>query len=237
MIEARRLAKRFGPVEALRDVSFRTRRGTITALLGENGAGKTTTLKIVLGFLRPDSGSVSLAPGRIGYVPDRPAFFPWLDGWSILEMGRGRRDPRGNGRGSGGDFRARVLGVSRDLLFDPGLLRRRPGSYSAGNARKFAYLQSLAEAPDLLVVDEPYASLDPPSIKAVREVFAGLRENGRTVLLSSHMLAEMERIADGFVVIRRGATIAHAGLREWRALRSSRTAPDLETVFLRLAGP
>lgn len=244
MIEARRLAKRFGPVEALRDVSFRTRRGAITALLGENGAGKTTTLKIVLGFLRPDSGSVSLAPGRIGYVPDRPAFFPWLDGWSILELGRGGGgsngrggNGRGNGRGSGGEFRARVLAVSRDLLFDPGLLRRRPGSYSSGNARKFAYLQSLADPPDLLVVDEPYASLDPPSIKAVRDIFGGLRESGRTVLLSSHMLAEMERIADGFIVIRRGVTIAHAGLREWRALRSSRTAPDLETVFLRLAGP
>ncbi len=241
MIDARRLAKRFGPVEALRDVSFRTRRGTITAVLGENGAGKTTTLRILLGFLRPDAGAVTIAPGCVGYVPDRPSFFPWLDGWSILEMGRGRRDPGaiggGNGGRNGGSFRARVLGVSRDLLFDPGLLHRRPGSYSAGNARKFAYLQSLAEAPDLLVVDEPYASLDPPSIKAVREVFGALRERGGTVLLSSHMLAEMERIADGFVVIRRGVTIAHAGLREWRALRSSRTAPDLETVFLRLAGP
>jgi ABC-2 type transport system ATP-binding protein len=242
MIEARGLAKRFGPVEALRDVSFRTRRGTITALLGENGAGKTTTLKIVLGFLRPDGGSVSLAPGRVGYVPDRPSFFPWLDGWSILELGRGggangRANGRGNGRGGGGEFRARVIAVSRDLLFDPGLLRRRPAAYSAGNARKFAYLQSLAEPPDLLVIDEPYASLDPPGVKAVRDVLGGLRESGRTVLLSSHMLAEMERIADGFVVLRRGVAIAHAGLREWRVLRSSRTAPDLETVFLRLAGP
>ena len=239
MIEVRRLAKKFGPVEALCDVSFRTKRGSITAVLGENGAGKTTTLKIVLGFLRPDAGAVSVAPGRVGYVPDRPSFFPWLDGWSILEMGRrgAGASGRGNGHGSGGDLRARALAVARDLLFDPGLLRRRPGSYSAGNARKFAYLQNLADPPDLLVVDEPYASLDPPSIKALREIFGGLRERGGTVLLSSHMLAEMERIADGFVVIRRGATIAHAGLREWRQLRSSRSAPDLETVFLRLAGP
>jgi len=115
MIEARRLAKRFGAVEALRDVSFRTRKGTITALLGENGAGKTTTLKVVLGFLRPDAGAVTLAPGRVGYVPDRPSFFPWLDGWSILELGRpgGGPNGRGNGRGAvrggGGDFRVRVL--------------------------------------------------------------------------------------------------------------------------------
>jgi ABC-2 type transport system ATP-binding protein len=235
MIEVRRLAKKFGPVEALRDVSFRTAKGTITAMLGENGAGKTTTLKIILGFLRPAAGSVTIAPGRVGYVPDRPSYFPWLDGWTILELVRdGSRGPNG---GNGRDFRPRVLAVSRDLLFDPGLLRHRPASYSAGNARKFAYLQNLVSGPDLLVVDEPYASLDPPSIKAVRDVFVGLREAGGTVLLSSHMLVEMERIADGFVVIRRGATIAHAGLREWRVMRSARTAPDLETVFLRLAGP
>lgn len=234
MIEAHRLAKRFGQVEAVRDVCFKTRKGTITAMLGENGAGKTTTLKIVLGFLRPDSGAVALAPGRVGYVPDRPAFFPWLDGWTILGLAPGRAGGRGSGNGK--DFGASVLAAAKDLRFDPALLRRRPGSYSAGNAKKFAYLQNLVLGPDLLVVDEPFSALDPPSIKGVRDVFCGLREAGKTVLLSSHMLAEMERIADGFVVLRRGVTVAQAGIREWRLLRSARTAPDLESVFLRLAG-
>lgn len=234
MIEARRLGKRFGAVEALRDVSFKTPKGAITVMLGENGAGKTTTLKIVLGFLRPDAGSVTIAPGRVGYVPDRPAYFPWLDGWAVL--GLGRPAPNGGANGDGRDFQARALAVARELLFDPGLLRRRPATYSAGNLRKFAYLQNLVARPDALVVDEPYAALDPPSVKAVRDVFFALREAGKTVLLSSHMLAEMERIADAFVVIRRGATIAHAGLREWRLMRSARTAPDLESVFLRLSG-
>jgi ABC-2 type transport system ATP-binding protein len=235
MIEAHRLAKRFGRVEALRGVSFKTRRGTITAMLGENGAGKTTTLKIALGFLRPDAGSVAIAPGRIGYVPDRPAFFPWLDGWAILGLARAR--PDGLAPGNGRDFGASVLGSARSLLFDPALLRRRPASYSAGNAKKFAYLQNLVPAPDLLVADEPFSALDPPSIKCVRDILCGLRDAGKTVLLSSHMLAEMERIADGFVVLRHGQTIAHAGLREWRLMRAARTGPDLESVFLRLAGP
>jgi ABC-type multidrug transport system ATPase subunit len=235
MIEAHKLAKRFGRVEALRDVSFKTRRGAITAMLGENGAGKTTTLKIALGFLRPDAGSVAITPGRVGYVPDRPAFFPWLDGWAILGLGRPR--PEGQAAGNGRDFGASVLGAARCLLFDPSLLRRRPHAYSAGNAKKFAYLQSLVLAPDLLVADEPFSALDPPSIKAVRDILCGLRDAGKTVLLSSHMLAEMERIADAFVVLRRGQTIAHAGLREWRLMRTARTGPDLESVFLRLAGP
>jgi ABC-type multidrug transport system ATPase subunit len=235
MIEVRRLAKRFGAVEALRDVSFRTQKGTITAMLGENGAGKTTTLKIVLGFLRPDAGAVAVGPGRLGYVPDRPAYFPWLDGWAVLELGRAGRDGRANGDGR--EFRARVLAAARDLLFDPWLLRRRPGCYSAGNLKKFAYLQNLVAGPEALVVDEPFASLDPPSVKAVRDVFRGLRAAGKTVLLSSHMLAEMERIADAFVVIRRGATLAQAGLREWLVLHAARTGPDLESVFLRLSPP
>jgi ABC-type multidrug transport system ATPase subunit len=239
MIEAHKLAKRFGRVEALRDVSFRTRRGTITAMLGENGAGKTTALKIALGFLRPDTGSVAIAPGRVGYVPDRPAFFPRLDGWDILGLARARPDGRtpaprpGNGR----DFGASVLNIARSLLFDPSLLRRRPDLYSAGNAKKFAYLQNLVLEPDLLVADEPFSALDPPSIKCVRDILCGLRDAGKTVLVSSHMLAEMERIADGFVVLRNGQTIAHAGLREWRLMRTARTGPDLESVFLRLAGP
>ncbi len=235
MIEAHKLAKSFGRVEALREVSFKTKKGAITAMLGENGAGKTTTLKIVLGFLRPDSGTVAIAPGRVGYVPDRPAFFPWLDGWTILGLARTRAN--GNPSGNGSDSGASVLALSRSLRFDPALLRRRPASYSAGNAKKFAFLQNLVLAPDLLIADEPFSALDPPGIKCVRDIFCGLRDAGRTVLLSSHMLAEMERIADGFIVLRRGETIAHAGLREWRLLRSARTGPDLESVFLRLAGP
>ncbi len=234
MIEVHGLTKRFGRVEALRGVSFKTRKGAITAMLGENGAGKTTTLKLVLGFLRPDSGTVAVAPGRVGYVPDRPAFFAGLDGWTILTLARPRRDRRASGNGRG--FGALVLASSRSLLFDPALLRRRPASYSAGNAKKFAYLQNLVLAPDLLVVDEPFSALDPPSIRAVRDILCGLREAGKTVLVSSHMLAEMERIADGFVVLKRGETIANAGLREWRLMRTARKAPDLESVFLRLTG-
>jgi ABC-type multidrug transport system ATPase subunit len=236
MIEAHRLAKRFGRFEAVRDVSFRTRKGTITAMLGENGAGKTTTLKLILGFLRPDAGSVAIAPGTVGYVSDRPAYFAWLDGWTILGLSRPRAGRTARG-GHGRAFGAAVLESARSLLFDPALLRRRPASYSAGNAKKFAYLQSLVLGPDLLIVDEPFAALDPPSIKCVRDLLCGLRDAGRTVLVSSHMLAEMERIADGFVVLRRGQTIAQAGVREWRLMRTARTGPDLESVFLKLAGP
>src|SRR4030067_1077200 len=110
MIEAHRLSKRSGPGQALNDVSFKIRKGTIMAMLGENGAGKTTTLKIILGFLRPDSGTVIVAPGRIGYVPDRPAYFTWLDGRTIL----GLSDGPGNGNGE--DPRGRLPAGAGELL-------------------------------------------------------------------------------------------------------------------------
>jgi ABC-2 type transport system ATP-binding protein len=173
---------------------------------------------------------MTIAPGRVGYVPDRPSYLPGLDGFAVLDL------DADSGKGNGMNMGACVLAAAKRILFDPALLRRRPGTYSTGNAKKFAYLQNLVTGPDLLVVDEPFSALDPPSIKCVRDVFLELREAGKTILLSSHMLAEMERIADSFIVLRRGTAIAHAGLREWRLLRSTRTAPDLESVFLRLAG-
>src|SRR4030042_3322327 len=84
LLQAERLGKRFGAVEAVKDATFCVRPNTITAFLGENGAGKTTVLKLLLGFLSPDSGRFSFATERVGYVPERPAFFPWLRGDQVL---------------------------------------------------------------------------------------------------------------------------------------------------------
>lgn len=228
MLRASGLRKSYGTVEALRGVSFSLEKGRTTALLGENGAGKTTTLKIILGFLRQDSGTVETSARRIGYVPDHPAFFPWLNGKSIL------------------DLTARTLGISRmkwsarvrrlydRILFDPALLGRKPVTYSAGNAKKFAFLQSLAVAPDLLVVDEPFSALDPPAIKRIRELFAEIREEGTSILLSSHLLAEMVKTSDDFIVIRRGEVVASLGLPEFLSRFRPHGAEELESAFLGL---
>ena len=228
MLNVNGIEKSFGRVRAVRGVSFSLERGRTTALLGENGAGKTTTLKIVLGFLKPDEGTVELGASRVGYVPDKPVFFPWLSGRAILDLTRrslGRRKP---------EWESTVREISAKILFDPGLLDRKPGTYSAGNIKKFAYLQALAAAPELLVVDEPFSALDPPSIRRIRDLFIDMRDGGAALLLSSHMLAEMVRISDDFIVIRRGEVAARSGLPEFLTRLRPPSAADLESAFLGL---
>jgi ABC-2 type transport system ATP-binding protein len=228
MLEVSGLWKSYGPVRALQGVSFSLEKGRITALLGENGAGKTTTLRIILGFLRQDAGTVGLAAERIGYIPDHPVFLPWLSGQDILDLTRRFLAPGGR------RWESRLRGLCEKLLFDPALLARRPGTYSAGNAKKFACLQSLVIGPELLVVDEPFSALDPPSIKNVRDLFQEIRDGGATVLLSSHMLSEMVRISDDFIVIRQGKVVARSGLPEFLSRFRPTAAGDLESAFLGL---
>ncbi len=209
-IQAERLVKRFGRVEAVRGVSFHVQEKMITAFLGENGAGKTTTIKLLLGFLRPDSGGVSLLGSRIGYVPERPVFFPWLKGREIILI-----TARKNGIPASA-VEANLKELSGRLAFEPGLLSRRVDTLSPGNQKKLSYLQSLLISPDILVVDEPFSALDPQSIHSVRELFMELRTSGKTLFLSSHLLFEMDRICDDFVVIRRGLIVVQENLPRLR---------------------
>lgn len=209
-IRAEQLVKRFGRFEAVQRASFRVRASTITAFLGENGAGKTTTLRIILGFLRPDSGKLVVSASRIGFVPERPVFFPWLKGEELI---------RATARKYG--IPLAVVGTRLEelcvhLSLDRALLGRRAETYSAGNQKKFAYLQSLLVCPDLLIVDEPFAALDPRSIMVAREVFSEMRAEGKTILLSSHHLSELESVCDDFIVLRRGRIVAHDNLPKLR---------------------
>jgi ABC-2 type transport system ATP-binding protein len=228
MLRVNDLRKNFGAVRAVRGVSFTLERGRIAALLGENGAGKTTTLKIILGFLRGDAGAVEIGPGRVGYIPDHPVFFPWLTGAALLDL-----TARASGV-SGTVWTARVGVLCEKLLLDTALLGRRPAAYSSGNAKKFAALQSLAANPGLLVVDEPFSALDPPSIKRMREVFVETRNRGAAVLLSSHMLTEAARISDEAVVLRRGEVVARFEIGSLASPLRPEPAGDLESAVLSL---
>jgi len=221
LLQAQRLCKSFGEVEALKNASFDVQANSVTGFLGENGAGKTTVLKLLLGFLRPDCGCFSVGAERIGYVPERPAFFPWLRGGEILE------------------HTARLFGISRseaeertDLLcrrlaFDRRLLGRKAQTYSLGNQKKLSYLQSLLIRPDLLMIDEPFSALDPASIRSVRLIFRGLKDQGRTLLLSSHLVSELEKVCDAFIIIRAGRIVAQGPIP---------AQPDLESLFFYYTG-
>jgi ABC-2 type transport system ATP-binding protein len=201
------LSKKYGAIEAVRDATFSLLKNRITAFLGENGAGKTTTLKMILGFLRSDSGGVEIDASRIGYVPERPAFFGWLKGTDIIAMTARRYGIQRQG------LSQRIGSLSERTFFDPRLLQRKVQTYSLGNQKKFSYLQSLLIDPDLLVVDEPFSSLDPASIKGMRGLFSELREKGKTILLSSHLISEVEKISDEFILIRQGRILIQENLR------------------------
>jgi ABC-type multidrug transport system ATPase subunit len=210
VLEASKLSKRYGRVQALSDVSFSLAGKTVTAMLGENGAGKTTLIKLILGFLRADSGKIVCSASHVGYVPERPGYFPWLCGRDIIDL---------TGRAFGRDpstLAARLESLAARIGFDLGLLDRRVPGYSLGNQKKLAYLQSLMLSPELLIVDEPFSSLDPLAIRSVREILAEGARGGQTVLLSSHMIGELERIAGRFIILKRGAVLVDEDLERLR---------------------
>ena len=143
-VEALNLSNRYGRVDALSDASFFALGNAITVLLGENGAGKTTAIKLVLGFLSPDMGWLESRVSRVGFVPDRPAFFPWLRGREILAatLRVFGSDPA--------DLDLRAAGLSGRIGFDPALLERRVQGYSLGNqSKKLSYLQNPPLPPGL----------------------------------------------------------------------------------------
>ena len=221
VLSVRGLARRFGNVLAVRDVSFSIEAGRVTALLGENGAGKSTTLRIVLGFLRKDAGEIRGSASIAGYVPEQPAFFPWARGSELLSCAALCHGV------SPAAASERLRRWGERLSFSDELLPRRVSTYSQGNRKKFSYLQSLILEPDLFIADEPFAALDPPSIRNARQIFRELADAGRAILLSSHLIAEIAKIYDDLIVIHRGAVVLQA--------RREDLGPDadLEALFLR----
>ena len=236
VIDVRGLVKTFGPVRALDGLDLGVRRGEVHGFLGPNGAGKSTTLRALLGLLRTDGGSArvfGLDPWRDGvaihrrlaYVPGDVALWPNLSGGETIDLLL---------RMLGADPRA---GRRADLLerfrLDPTTKGR---AYSKGNRQKVALVAALSADVDLLVLDEPTSGLDP----LMEEVFAGCVAErvaaGTTVLLSSHILSEVERLADRVTIIRAGRTVESGSLDELRHLRRSRIRAEVTGAVPDLTG-
>src|SRR6516225_11212704 len=229
-IEASGLRKRFGPTKALDGLDLTVRTGEVHAFLGPNGAGKTTTIRILLGLLRKDGGEASLLGGdpwrdatalhaRLAYVPGDVTLWPSLTGGEIIDL-------LARLRGDGADRKRRDELIERFEL-DPAKKAR---AYSKGNRQKVALIAALASDAELLVLDEPTSGLDPLMEANFRECVNAERRDGRTVLLSSHILAEAEALADRVTIIRAGQTVETGTLADLRHL--TRTTIDAE-----LAGP
>jgi ABC-2 type transport system ATP-binding protein len=228
-IQATGLRKHFGSTKALDGLDLTVRGGEVHAFLGPNGAGKTTTIRILLGLLRKDGGAVTLLGGdpwrdattlhsRLAYVPGDVTLWPGLTGGEIIDL-------LARLRGDGGDPKRRQELIERFDL-DPSKKAR---AYSKGNRQKVALVAALASDAELLLLDEPTAGLDPLMEATFRELITAERQAGRTVLLSSHILAEAEALADRVTIIRAGRTVETGTLAQMRHLSRTTVDADLDT--------
>jgi ABC-2 type transport system ATP-binding protein len=221
------LVKTFGPTRALDGLDLEVRTGEVHGFLGPNGAGKTTTIRVLLGLLRADAGRAELLGGdpwrdavalhrRLAYVPGDVTLWPTLSGGEVIDLLgrlRGGLDPK-----------------RRDELLDRFDLdpRKKARTYSKGNRQKVALIAALASDVELLLLDEPTAGLDPLMEAGFRDVIADERHSGRTVLLSSHILAEVEALCDRVSIVRAGRIVESGTLAELRHL--TRTSIHAELV-------
>ena len=237
MIDVRGLRKCFGDVVAVNDVSFEARDGQVTALLGENGAGKTTTLRSIYGLIQPDAGEV-LVDGVDAIAQPLSA----RRGLGVLSEARGLY-PRLTAREHMRYF-AHLQGLGRaetetrcedlvDLLGMGDFADRRAAGLSHGENTKVALARALLHDPANILLDEPTTGLDVMSTRAVRELIVELRERGKCVVFSSHVMQEVAAVSDRIVVVSAGRVIASGTPAE---LRQSTGLDDLEDVFVALTG-
>jgi ABC-2 type transport system ATP-binding protein len=213
MIEIRDLTKTYGRVAAVRDVTFTAAPGRVTGLLGLNGSGKSTTLRILLGLTRPTSGTALINGQRY-----RELVQPLRHVGAVLEQGLSHPGQSGYAHLVtqallGGIDRSRV-GPLLEFVGLEEAAAKRTGDYSLGMRQRLAVATALLGEPNVLVLDEPANGLDPPGMAWLRELLRAHAEAGGTVLISSHLLAELEQVVDDVVIIGQGRILAAAPLAE-----------------------
>jgi ABC-2 type transport system ATP-binding protein len=229
VVEMSGVVKRFGNVTALDGLDLAVRAGEVHGLLGPNGAGKTTMLRLVLGMLRADAGSirvlgmnpwgdVATLHRRLAYVPGDVALWPNLTGGEVIDL---------LGRLQGGQDPARRDRLLQMFDLDP---TKKARTYSKGNRQKVALIAALATDADLFLLDEPTSGLDPLMEDAFRGCVRELRDDARTVLLSSHILSEAEALSDRVSIIRAGKVVETGGLDQLRHLTRTSVIADVEVA-------
>jgi ABC-2 type transport system ATP-binding protein len=218
--------KSFGRTRALDGLDLTVRTGEVHGFLGPNGAGKTTTIRILLGLLRADAGSAILLGGdpwrdvatlhrRLAYVPGEVTLWPNLSGGEVIDL---------LGRLRGGLHPKRRANLLGRFDLDP---TKKGRSYSKGNRQKVALVAALASEVELLILDEPTAGLDPLMQAVFEDCVEEERQAGRTVLIASHILAEVEKLCDRVSIVRAGRTVEAGTLSELRHLTRTSIQADL----------
>ncbi|CCH15386.1 ABC transporter ATP-binding protein [Micromonospora lupini] len=220
------LVKTFGRTRALDGLDLTVRAGEVHGFLGPNGAGKSTTIRALLGLLRTDAGDVRLLGGdpwhdavalhrRLAYVPGDVTLWPNLSGGEVIDL---------LGRMRGGLDPARRAELLDSFELDP---RKKGRAYSKGNRQKVGLVAALASDVELLILDEPTSGLDPLMEEVFQHWVRRAKDDGRTVLLSSHILAEVEALCDRVTIIRNGRDVETGTLSELRHLRRTSIEAEL----------
>jgi len=235
VVEIAGLVKSFGRTLALAGLDLSVERGEVHGFLGPNGAGKTTTLRVLLGLIRPSGGAVSLLGGdpwrdaaalhrRLAYVPGDVVLWPNLSGGEIIDiLGRFRG-------GLNERRRDELIGI---FELDP---RKKGRTYSKGNRQKVGLVAALASGAELMIFDEPTAGLDPLMEAVFKDQIREARNEGCTVLLSSHILTEVEQLCNRVTIIRSGRTVETGTLAQLRHLNRSRINAVLGSIPADLSG-
>lgn len=217
-IETRGLVKNYGRFRALDELNLEVEEGVVYGFLGPNGAGKTTTIKVLMGLLRFGGGSAFIfgervedgspeSRAKVGYMPELPSFPSHLTGRELLDiygqlygLSKGERESKADGL-------LKLVGLEEQR-------DRRIDAYSKGMQQRLGVAQSLIGDPELVILDEPTAGLDPEGRAEVREIIKQIGEEGVTVFLSSHLLEEVEKICSHVTIINRGKTVMSGSLEE-----------------------
>ncbi len=216
MIEARGLVKRYGSTAAVNDLSFTIRPGLVTGFLGPNGAGKTTTMRLILGLDYPSAGTVTVNGKPYAQLPD-----PMHEVGALLDAGavHGGRTARNHllGLAQTNGIGPRRVDEVLGLVGLTDVAGKRTKGFSLGMRQRLGIAAALLGDPQILMFDEPVNGLDPEGILWIRNLMRSLAAEGRTVLVSSHLMSEMEHTADHLLVIGRGRLIADCGMAEFIA--------------------
>ena len=237
MIQVNGLTKYYGSRPAAKDITFEVGKGEVFGLLGTNGAGKSTTIKMLCGLLKPTRGSIKIggidiqkmplkAKSMMGYLPENPLIYDRLTGAETLELiGKLRKlsDEMIQQRIT---YYASTLGLGEQMHSEV-------GTYSKGMRQKLAIAMTLIPDPDMVLLDEPASGLDPRYTKLLKDWILNLAENGRTVLLSTHIIEMAESLCTKIAIIDQGKLLAIGTVRE---IQMSTGVSNLEDAFIRLIG-
>lgn len=226
IVEINHLQKKFGKVQALEDITFDVHKGEVFGFIGPNGAGKSTTIRVLLGILRASGGSATIfgqdvwhdavaIHERLAYVPGDVYLWPNLTGGEVIDLFLKLNHQKHS---------ARTDALIKQFEFDP---TKKSRTYSKGNRQKVALIAALSTEADLYIFDEPTSGLDPLNEEIFQQNVLQLKQQGKSILLSSHILSEVERMCDRIGIIRQGKIIETGSLDEMRHL--TRTVITVQT--------